>query len=135
MFSCRTVHAYLVGRYTPTFAAVVKLARALGALLDELAACDDIAPAKPDRNDLPRSLRLALADVVVFGGLSARPSGPLRRNHGGRRGLHGFLLAPAWPGVSLQLLLAHLRQPLALLLASATCWSSVICLRFDVARE
>ena len=38
-----TVHVYSIGRRKPSFAAVVKLAKALGVTCEAFAECDDIA--------------------------------------------------------------------------------------------
>ncbi|QJW93117.1 helix-turn-helix domain-containing protein [Frigoriglobus tundricola] len=38
-----TVHVYAIGRRRPSFAAVVKLAKALGVTCEAFAECDDIA--------------------------------------------------------------------------------------------
>lgn len=42
-----TVHVYGLGRRKPSFAAVVKLAAALGVTCQEFADCDDVADEKP----------------------------------------------------------------------------------------
>ena len=43
-----TVHNYSLGRRKPSFAAVVKLARALGVTCEAFADCEDIADGEPD---------------------------------------------------------------------------------------
>jgi transcriptional regulator with XRE-family HTH domain len=42
--SFATLHDYGLARRKPSFAAVVKLARALGVTCEAFAACDDVAP-------------------------------------------------------------------------------------------
>ncbi len=51
-----TVHVYGLSRRQPSFAAAVKLARALGVSLDEFAACSEAADEAPNP---PRKSRLA----------------------------------------------------------------------------
>jgi transcriptional regulator with XRE-family HTH domain len=45
-----TVHGYGMGRRKPSFAAVVRLARALGVSCEAFADCDDIAGDPPPKN-------------------------------------------------------------------------------------
>lgn len=54
-----SVHSYGLGRRSPSFSAVVKIAKALGTTCEAFSGCEDIdgdeAPKKPARTARPRS--------------------------------------------------------------------------------
>jgi transcriptional regulator with XRE-family HTH domain len=52
-----TIHDYGLGRRKPSFAAVVKLARALNVTCEAFAECDDIAPSTKNSSAAPKKAR------------------------------------------------------------------------------
>ncbi len=49
-----TVHVYAIGRRKPSFASVVKLAKALGVSCEAFAGCDDIVGEEEDEPPAPK---------------------------------------------------------------------------------